>query len=235
MQDARASAVAARWLTKQFTAPGAAFPGIVARVASAPERVDWLIAGVSSPDPRIKFGSAKALRLVAFAEPRLVYPRFDFFVRQLDSPNGILRWNAASTLAFLAPADRQNRIETIPEKYLSAIDGPELIGAANAIQGAAVIACAKPRLAARIVPAILRVERARYKTEECRKIAIGHAIQALGEMIHSVPDCAPVVSFVQAQLTCSRSATRKKAEAFLRRHADACGTSRPTTRRRPSA
>ena len=111
MPQAKGPSPAARWLSREFLAPGGAFPGIVGRVVGAPKRIEWLIEGVSSTDPRIRLGCSKALRLVAFAEPRLVYPYFGFFVGQLDSANSVLRWNAEGTLACLAPADRQNKLD----------------------------------------------------------------------------------------------------------------------------
>jgi hypothetical protein len=226
--------VAERWLTRQFTAPGGAFPGIVARVVGNPERIAWLLSGLESVDPPVKFGCAKALRLVAEREPRLVYPHFDFFVRQLDSPNSVLRWNAAATLARLGPADRQNKLEAILEKYLSVIDGPEMIAAATAIQGAPAIARAKPRLAGALVRAILRVSAARYKTDECRNVAIGHALKALAEIGNAPDERAAVLAFAKAQLENPRPATRKKAEAFLRKSGGAANLTKPTTRRRAS-
>jgi hypothetical protein len=66
----------------------------------------------------------------------LLYPHFDFFVQQLDCPNGILRSNAICTLACLAPADRGNKLEAALDKYLSPIPGPQMIAAGRAIRWA---------------------------------------------------------------------------------------------------
>ena len=223
-----------RWLTRQFTTRNGAFPGIVSRVVEKPERVEWLIGGVDSVDPAIKYGCAKALKLLAEAEPRLMYRHFDYFVGQLDNPKGPLRWNAAAALAGLAAVDRANKLDSILDRYLGAIDGPELIDAATAIQGAARIARGKPKLAAQCVIAILRVSGARYKTDECRNVAAGHAIQALADCLDLVENKAPVIAFVKMQVENMRPGTRKKAEAFLRKHAGTGSKATPTTRRRAS-
>ena len=107
---------------------------------------------------------------------------------------------------------------------LGVIDGPEMIAAATAMQGAAAIALAKPHLAGRLAHAIMRVSGARYKTDECRNVATGHAIQALGKFVNLVEDQGAVVAFVRAQLDNPRPATRKKAEAFLRKRGGRCRT-----------
>ncbi len=65
-----------------------------------------LVAGVASPRASTRFRSSKALAQMAEDSPQLLYPRFDFFLGQLDNPNSILRWNAMRALAGLAPADR---------------------------------------------------------------------------------------------------------------------------------
>jgi hypothetical protein len=130
--------------------------------------------------------------------------------------------------------DRANKLDGILERYLGVIDGPELIDAATAIHGAARIARGKPKLAARCVKAILRVSGAKYKTDECRNVAAGHAIQALADCLDVVGDKEPVIAFVKAQVENARPGTRKKAEAFLRKHAGTGSKSTPTTRRRAS-
>ncbi len=180
--------------------------------------VDALIAGLSSSKPKVKFGSAKKLWLLSERKPEELYPKFDFFLGLLDHENHILRWNAARILACLAPADRAGRLDAALEKYLSPIRGPEMIAAATAIQFGARIATAKPHLADRIARAILEVADARYKTDECRNVAIGHAITSLGHFFTLITDQDAVLAFVNAQRGNSRAATRKKAEAFLKKH-----------------
>ena len=176
------------------------------------------MAATASQDPPVKFGAAKALWLLAEAEPALLYPHFDFFVNQLDSPNGVFRWNAARTLACLAPVDTQNRIEPMLDKYLSVIPGPNLIDAANVVGFAWKIARAKPSLAGRIARAILGVSQAQYKTDECLNVAAGHALQSLGRFFELIEDKAAVIAFAREQLDSTRPATRRKAEEFLKRH-----------------
>jgi hypothetical protein len=63
---------------------------------------------------------------------------------------------------------------------------------------------------------VLNVDRARYQSPECRNVAIGHAVLALGDFFDLLQHPAPVLRFVRKQIKNSRPATRKKAEQFLK-------------------
>jgi hypothetical protein len=187
---------------------------------SSSEQVNALCDGLASSEARTKYGSAKLLRRLSEQEPDLLYPRFDFFAHMLESDARILRWDASRILANLARSDRECRLEKMLDRYLEPIHGRELIAAANVIEGAAEIACAKPHLADRIAHEILKVKRARYATPECRHVAAGHAIQSLDRFFEHVTEKAPVLEFVESQLRSPRPATRKKAEKFWHKWAD---------------
>ncbi len=180
----------------------------------------WLAAlktGLESDQPRVKYGCAKALRHLSEERPALLYPHFEFFRRLLDHQNKILQWEAAFVLSQLARVDTSDKFAAIFKKYFSPIRGPVMITAALVIQGGARIAWAKPHLADRIATEIRRVGRASYQTRECRNVAIGHAIVALGEMFPLLRHRRPVLQFVRRQVNNSRAATSKKAERFLKR------------------
>ena len=180
--------------------------------------VGW--AGLDAPAARVKYGCLKDLRRLSEEEPQLLYPDFEKFVRLLDHPNSIFRWNAAHMLANLARVDRSRKIGPLLGKFLQPVGGPQMIAAANVMQAAAVIAAAQPRLADTLAAGILTVGRAKYETEECRNVAIGHAIQALDRFFASIPRQRAVVSFVRRQLDNPRPATRRKAEKFLKKWVD---------------
>ena len=176
-----------------------------------------LTKGLAADKARVKYGCAKALRIVSEKRPELLYSQFDFFARLLDHENRILQWEAAFVLSQLARVDRDDKFSAIFDKYFSPIPGPVMITAANVIRGGARIARAKPQLADRIAAEVLKVARARYKTPECRNVAIGHAILALGDLFDFMEHPEPAFQFVRSQIKNSRPATRKKAQQFLRR------------------
>jgi hypothetical protein len=181
------------------------------------QAVEQLIDAVSSPMARLRLGAAKALRTLSEREPDLLYPHFEFFDTLRRSGNSVLRWNAMLVMGNLAPVDDDEKADAILDDYLAPIRGPHLIDAANTMRGATAMAVAKPHLADRIARAILEVEAAHYKTPECRRVATGHAINAFARLMPLVTDKSALQLFVARQLKNSRAATRKKAEAFLRR------------------
>jgi hypothetical protein len=191
-----------------------------------PRLIPAIIEGLKADKPRVKYGCAKALRLVSEQRPEVLYPHFDFFVHLLEHENKIFQWNAACVLSHLARVDVQDKFAAIFKQYFSPILGPVMITAANVMQGGARVAQAKPQLAGRIAEEILKVARARYQTTECRNVAIGHAIIALGKMLPLLPNPAPAVRFVRKQTRNPRPATRKKAERFLKLRLGTLGSPR---------
>ena len=202
----------------------------VAPLADAVERNHELIAevlaGVGARRAGVRLGASKALRILSERVPDLIYPHFDFFTALLSHDNRILQWNATLTLANLARVDREGKIEAILERYLDLISGPNLISAANAIRGAAIVGLAQPHLAKRIVSRIMRVDRAHYATPECRNVAIAHALKALEQLVDLVPDRRAVRLFAARQLGNRRPATSAKARKFLKRQGKVTATTR---------
>ena len=192
----------------------------VAPLADAVERNHELIAevlaGLGAKRAGVRFGASKALRILSERAPELIYPHFDFFVAMLGHDNHILKWNATITLANMARVDCEGKIEAVLNRYLDLISGPNMITAANAMRGAAIIGAAKPHLVKRIVPRIMRVEHAEYATPECRNVAIGHALLALEDLAGLLPDRRGVRLFAARQLGNPRAATSAKARRFLK-------------------
>jgi len=175
-----------------------------------------LLAGLAWREARVKLAASKALRELSRHQPELVYPHFGVFAELLGHENNILKWNATLTLANLAQVDREGRLERMLDVYLAPMDGPVMITAANVIKGATVIAMARPHLAERIAERILRVEKATYATAECRNIAIGHALQALGKMAGVLGDPGAVRRFASRQTGNPRPATARRASTLAR-------------------
>ena len=186
------------------------------RAITEPRLLPGIIEGLKAEKARVKYGCAKTLRLISEQRPDRLCPFFDSFVGLLDHENKILQWEAIFVLSQLARADDDDRFPEVFDKYFSPIPGPVMITAANVIQGGARIAQAKPHLAGRIAAEMLKVPKARYQTAECRNVAIGHAIVALGDILPLLDNPAPALAFVRRQMRNSRPATRKKAEHFLK-------------------
>jgi hypothetical protein len=190
---------------------------IVDRVIENPELITGVIEGLSADKARIKYGCARILRLLSEKKPEILYPWFDLFVELLDSDNSFLKWDAIHILGNLAAVDSEDRFEKAYDRYLVPIPGPVLITAANVIGGAAKIALAKPALTKRVTRELLKVEKARYQTDECRNVALGQSIDSFDRFFNQVEDKEPVIALVQRQLKNTRNSTRKKAEKFMKK------------------
>ncbi|MBZ5496595.1 MAG: hypothetical protein LAP85_09345 [Acidobacteriia bacterium] len=190
---------------------------IAERVIQSPDLIEELIEGLNAKKATIKYRCEKVLRIISERQPALLYPQFDLLATMLDCENSILKWGAIMSIANLARADSKNKFESIFEKYFSPIPGPVMITAANIIGGSARIALAKPDLAERISEEILKVEGAKYKTPECRNVAIGHAIGSFDQFFDHVQDKDRIIRFVKKQLQNTRAPVRKRAEKFLKK------------------
>jgi hypothetical protein len=177
-----------------------------------------LLEGLDAAEAPVKFGCAKVLRLMSEKEPAILYPHVDLFIGLLQSENAFLHWDAIRIVANLAAVDERGRIDQIVSDYLEPIRGSVMITAANTIQSAATIALAKPALADTIARAILKVQWAKYQTDECRNVAIGHAIESLDRFFDRINLQKEVLEFVRRETNNSRNATRKKAVEFLKKH-----------------
>lgn len=208
-------------LHSRLTRKGANPARLADLVIEHPETLSQLLAGWDSEQTSLKYTSAKVLRMLSLKEPDLLYPNVDFFIDRLHGENSILRWEAIRVVGNLARVDARDRVDQILDVYLEPIRGPVMITAATTIESAATIALAKPRLAAVITRAILKVEYGNYQTEECRNVALGHAIEALDRMFAVVDPLAEVFEFVRRQTDNPRNSTRKKAAAFLQHHPEA--------------
>lgn len=191
---------------------------IAEEVLLSPVMLTEIMAGVRAEKSSVRFGCSKILRLISEKAPALLYPHMDFFVRLAGDQNTFLRMDAARVIGNLTVVDFDGKFERIFEEYFAPIRGPAMIPAANIIGTAAKIAAAKPSLADRIAGEILKVERAEYATGECRNVALGHAIQSFDLFLELIQDKASVSRLVKRQLQNPRVGTRKKAEAFVRKH-----------------
>lgn len=197
---------------------------IAARVIREPKLVPVLIEALEDRRARAKYGAEKALRAVSERRPDLLDPHFDELVRLIRAQNSFIRWGAIRTMANVAAAGPDRRVESVFRTLFAPITGPDMVTAATVIGAGVTIARAKPAMADRIVKEILKVETAAYElhgkpSPECRAVACGHAVDALDELCGERAPAKQVVAFVRRQLRGTRPALRRKAAAFLSKHA----------------
>jgi len=184
-----------------------------------PELLEEFFNGVFSKSPEVKFGSAKALRIISEKSPQLLYPRIDFFINLLDNENTILKWTALDIIANLTTTDTDNKFNRIFDKFYNYLNEGSLITAGHVVDGSGTIALSKPELVNRITEKLLKVEEVPLPTSECRNILIGKTISAFGMYFNKIENKDEIIAFVKRHLNNSRNATRKKAEKFLAKFA----------------
>jgi len=204
-------------LHQQISSKGSDKEKIAEKVINQPDLLPEIFEGLNAEQANLKYGCDKILRLISEKAPTRLYAQFGFFANNLNSDNNFFKWGAIHILANLAAIDSENKFERIFDKYFAPISGPVLITAANIIKGAAQIALAKPELTAKIVPALLQVEKAKYQTVECRNIALGQVIKSVDPFFDQIKDKAPLTKLIRKQLKNSRSATKKAAEKFVKK------------------
>jgi hypothetical protein len=213
-------------LLAQIGEKGADLDRIADRVIERPSLIPELIAGLGARQARNRYGCEKVLRRISEKKPALVYPYFDTFAYLLQAPNNILKWGAIKILGNLAGVDSHGKIDGLFSKYCAFITGPVMITAANVIGSLPRIARARPEMAEDMAREILKVETATYAlhgfpSPECRNVAIGQAIAALGEIFQLIDKKKPVLDFVTRQLENHRASVRKAAAFFLKKHGSA--------------
>ena len=175
------------------------------------------LADLSSRDPKTKYGSARDLLTIAKDSPSELYPHIDYFVELLNSENNILKWTAIDIIGSLSKVDEKGKIDKLMGKLFGLLNTGNMITANHAIVALTDIAVAKPEYQKEITSELLKVEHYSYDTDECRNIALGKVILAIGSYSDQLEDKKAVVEFVRRQTKNTRNATKKKAEQFLKK------------------
>ena len=182
-------------------------------------RVYTTIGELTSKDPKVKYGAAKALTTQAREDPAALYPHLDYFEKLLDSDNNILKWNAIDIIGYSATVDKDSKAVKMTGKLVALLSAGKMITANHAIAALARFAGAFPDQREMIAHELMKVEECVYDTDECRNIALGNAIIALGSYFGDIEDKRTVIEFAQRQTANTRNATAKKAQVFLNKHA----------------
>lgn len=207
-------------ILKQLEAKEITADDLAKRVKRNLDLLPTIFEGVSSKKPRVRYGCVKILNIISEEHPEQLYPKWDFFVKLLDSDKKILRWNALIILANLASVDSENMFEKIFEKYYERMNDGVLVTVANVIDNSGKIAKAKPNLTRKITSKLLHIEHLSttpHLTEECKNILTGKAILAFSEFFDQIKRKDEVILFARRQLDNTRNATSKKAKEFLKR------------------
>ena len=195
----------------------------VEEIIHKPVLLSEVLEGIHAEEAALRYGCLKVLNLLSKNKPSLLYPQFELFVKLLDAPNNIIKWNMIVILAKLVGIDKQGKFENIRKRYFDLVQDKTMITASNVIRQVWKIAAAKPDSADQVAQAILKVQQARYEIKgslspECRNVAIGHAIISLGKFYPLIKRKKPVVTFIKKQRTNTRKPVVKLAESFIKKY-----------------
>jgi hypothetical protein len=177
-----------------------------------------ILNGVYSPKASIRYGCANVLMDLSETHSEKLYPFIDSFITLLDSKYRILTWNAMAIIANLAKVDKDNRIDSIFEKYYSFLNDEYMVTVANVVGNSAKIASAKPYMIKKITDELLKVENISltpHLTEECRRVIIEKAVQFFSSFFDKIEQKEKVVSFAKRQVNSSRRTLSETAKEFL--------------------
>jgi hypothetical protein len=177
-----------------------------------------ILNGVYSPKASIRYGCAKVLMDLSETHPEKLYLFIDSFINLLDSKYRILTWNAMTIIANLAKIDKDNKIDSIFEKYYSFLSDEYMVTVANVVGNSAKIASAKPYMIKKITDKLLKVEsipKTPNLTEECRRVIIEKAVNFFSSFFDRIEQKEKVVAFTKRQVNSPRKTLSKTVEEFL--------------------
>jgi hypothetical protein len=180
-----------------------------------------IMEGISSNNPRIKFGCAKILSKVSKDHPEELYKDIEFFIGLLKHENNIIKWNAMDVIANLTSVDKDKKFDDIFKKYYDLINADTMITIGHVVDNSAKIVNSKPYLSKKITNRLLQIEKLPVKprvTDECKNILYGKAIQAFEQYYEHIENKDEVISFIRRQTKNKRLSTKAKAEQFLRNY-----------------
>jgi len=191
---------------------------LVIRVKQDFSMISFLLRGIDSSKPAVRYGCAKALIKLSEENPEKLYPHLDFFIDLLDSKYRILTWNALTIIANIAHVDVDKKFDSIFGKYYSFLENDYMVTVANVVGNSSTIALAKPYLIPKITDELLKVKDislSPHLTEECRRVIAQQTIKSLDLFFDRIDQKEKVTSFVKAFLDSPREKLRTTAENFL--------------------
>jgi len=170
-----------------------------------------LFEGIKFKNETIRYNSFKVLMRLSEEHPEVLYPKWDFFVGMLDSPNSYWRLSAVRLIANLTKVDTKNKFERIFDKYYSLLNDSVIV-AIYLVGDSGKIARAKPKLQTKITNKLMSIDKTQQKHKDLVK---GAAIEAFSDYFEEAEDKKRIIDFVKAVLKGESPKARKIAKEFL--------------------
>ncbi|KPL04909.1 MAG: hypothetical protein AMJ73_03210 [candidate division Zixibacteria bacterium SM1_73] len=191
------------------------------KVMNDEKSLSEVIRGLASEKPKIKYQSGKILMFLSQENPKMLYPKWDSFVDLLNNENTFMKSIGIIIISNLTRTDTKNKFDKIFDKFYKLLNDESMITAANLAGYSGMIGQAKPELQTKITNSLLSIDKTHH-SPECKNIIKGKAILSLGEYFEQAKDKKKIIQFVKRESKNTRSATRKKAERFLKKWDKGC-------------
>lgn len=175
-----------------------------------------LLNNLLSKDNNLRYNSFKAILLISEKNPSILYSKWDFFVKLLDSKNAFHRSEALNIIAHLTKSDKEKKFEDLFEKYYSLLDDEKVMIAAHISEVSGMIAMAKPNLQNKITEKLLSIDTTHHEQQRKDLIKAG-AIKSFERYFKESKDKEKIVQFIKNQVNCQSPKTQKIAKEFLKK------------------
>ena len=174
-----------------------------------------LLENLWSKNENIRYNSHKVLYFITEQHPQKLYPKWDYFVKFLDSDNTYHKLSAVHLLANLTRIDNKNKFEKIFDKFYGLLEDKSFITAAYVCGVSGKIAKVKPKLQTKITNRLLNIDKTHHQQER-KDLVKFSIIEAFGEYFDQAKSKKKITEFVRQQLNCQSPKTKKAAKEFLK-------------------
>ncbi len=194
------------------------FPGNIAEHAiDNPQLIPVIINRAFLEIEMVNLDSMNLLLIISRKDPKILYPYLDFFIKLLDSDNGIIMRYVIEIITNLSAVDSENKFQGVFDKLYGLLFDGSIVTAAYIIDNSWKIVKNKPCLQKKVINELLKLENApRY--EKHKNILLGKVILSFDKCFDEIENKDEISLFVKRQLKNPRNATHVKAKRFLRKH-----------------
>lgn len=172
-----------------------------------------LLDGLMLKNETLRYNCFKVVLFISEEHGEVLYPKWDFFVKLLDSDNTYRKMSGLQIIANLTKVDTDKKFDDIFDKYYSLLGDKGTVVAAHLAANSGKIARAKPDLQARITDKLLNIDNV-YAGKQ-PDLVKGYIIEAFALYFEEAEKRNKIVEFARNQLNSSSPRTRKQAEHFL--------------------
>lgn len=152
-------------------------------------------------------------------KPDLFYPYWDRFAKGIESPNSFQRSSSAQSIAYLAIADKDHKLDLIFDRYLGLLDDSKVMASHYFLDTLHVVYHARPEFQSKIFACLLSVDKTKHlpsRKDMLKADVIGNLDQIFDTL--SPSDKKKAITFVKNQSQSSSPKARKMSKDFLAKH-----------------